>query len=587
MRRGLRLLAMAGFALTMTITVTAPVAVAASFNEWSPAASLGAALQGQATALMHNGEVLIAGGTTDGSTCLTTARVYNPATNVYSTVASMTTARCQASAVALTNGDVLVAGGQPTWSGGSSLDSGEVYAPATNHWTAVTNTMSDEHGFQPVIALLPSGKALVAGGQGSSAPTTAASLYDPATNSFSTTGSMIDASDQPIFVSLSTGQVLVAGGSNGSAALQTGEVYSPASGTWRATANEMAVGRAFAGGAPLSGGEALVVGGFAANFAFGTGVNSSDVYNAATNRFSPGPALTVARGAFGIASLADGRVLIAGGSENYSSSTSQTDTPTSELYSPATNSWQVVGDMPGTGADSMTMNLLPSGQVLALGGEDNSFAPVDQTALFTPSTKPGAPASVVASAGNGAAMVSFTPPASDGGEPVLHYTVTASTGTSITTPDTRSVVTFGGLPNGRPVRFTVTATNISGAGPASAASTAVTPEPAPSVRITGLAAKLKVASFLTGVKFALTPNQPLSLQVSLLATTKQATIASAYDLTLATKTLGLGSNKRSVKLVPNKRLVGSPRHATVELVIVATNAAGARSTTTRKLKIRG
>ena len=58
-----------------------------------------------------------------------------------------------------------------------------------------------------------------------------------------------------------------------------------------------------------------------------------------------------------------------------------------------------------------------------------------------------------------------------------------------------------------------------------------------------------------------------------------------YVSTAVGKKLGLSAAARKVKLVPKRKLVGRPRRATVQLVIVATNAAGISSTTTRKIKI--
>lgn len=91
-------------------------------------------------------------------------------------------------------------------------------------------------------------------------------------------------------------------------------------------------------------------------------------------------------------------------------------------------------------------------------------------------TVPGPPTGVSAVAGNAQAKVFFSPPASDGGAPIISYTVTASPGGAHASGP-GSPITVTGLMNGTTYTFTVTATNSAGTGPPSAASNAVIPQP--------------------------------------------------------------------------------------------------------------
>ena len=87
---------------------------------------------------------------------------------------------------------------------------------------------------------------------------------------------------------------------------------------------------------------------------------------------------------------------------------------------------------------------------------------------------PDAPTGVTAIAGNGQAVVSFTPPAYNGGSDITRYTVTASPG-GITASGITSPIPITGLTNGIAYTVTVVATNESGDSLASIISAPVTP----------------------------------------------------------------------------------------------------------------
>lgn len=133
-----------------------------------------------------------------------------------------------------------------------------------------------------------------------------------------------------------------------------------------------------------------------------------------------------------------------------------------------------IGIRGGAGGNAFSINAIRVEHVTDAGDETLVTWP----GVVTPATPPGAPTGVAAVAGTGAATVSWTAPADDGGSPVTASTVTASPGgATCTTEGTTCEVT--GLTNGRAYTFTVVATNAAGDSQVSAASAPVTPAAAP------------------------------------------------------------------------------------------------------------
>ncbi len=121
---------------------------------------------------------------------------------------------------------------------------------------------------------------------------------------------------------------------------------------------------------------------------------------------------------------------------------------------------------------------------------DGSYSPATTvTRSFTVSpVAPGAPTSVVATAGIAQASVAFTAPISTGAASITSYTVTSSPG-GFTGSGSLSPIVVTGLTNGTAYTFTVTATNSAGTGSASGASGSVTPMGSQSITFASPGAK--------------------------------------------------------------------------------------------------
>jgi hypothetical protein len=578
-----------GACATLCALVGVPTAATAAPNQWDVGPSLSVARSFAATATLADGRIMVVGGEENTPGPSKVAELYSSSAGHFTRVSDMGTARQSLVAATLTSGQVLVAGPDQT---------AEVYDPTTNTWAPTANNAANDHGgtvplVDPYgITALPDGRALLAG-----SPTTAttnADLYSPADNKFHAAAPVGTARELAGQALLPGGRVLVAGGANGPAGLASGEVYDPGSDSWTPVSNSMPSEHIDPIMAQLPGGKVLIAGGFAPALAGPpAGTTRAAIYDAATNTFSVTGSMTQPHLIGSGVTLADGRVLDIGGVDAVSGPT--TVFTTTDVYYPSTGTWLPAGPLANQ-LGAGTAAPLPGGGAILAGGTNLSTQGAVTTQIYEPATAPSEPTAVSALAGNGTAVVVWSPPATDGGVPVTGYTLHASNGATLSLGAGTTGTSVTGLPNGQPVTFTITASNVLGTGPA-AASAAVTPTApvtpvtpdttAPTVKVTHLKSKLKLKSFLKGVTATLTPSEPSSLAIQLVASAKKATVAKAYNLTVATKAYGRSALARKIKLKPSKKLVGKAHKFTVRLIIVAVDAAGNRSTTTKTIKVSG
>ncbi len=393
----IRLLLLAALSATGLVVGTSAPALAQTSGTWTLTGSMKGAREGQTATLLPNGQVLIAGGI-DGTTVLSSAELYNPATGKWSSTGAMNVPRADQTATLLPNGEVLVAGGWNTPSGAfclfNYLSSAELYNPATGKWT-LTGTMSAPRAGQ-TATLLPNGQVLVAGGVTQTSPTncaeaiySSAELYNPATGTWSLTGSMNAPRDLFTATLLGNGQVLAAGGDNNvdpfNHSLSSAELYNPGTGTWTLTGS-LNTARAGHHAVLLSNGEVLVVDGEDVSSLGTFELNSTEVYDPATGKWTTtGNTFHAGRAGFSVTLLGTGKVLIAGGE----APTGKTNTILSEaeLYDPSTATTALTASM-NVPRNDQSATLLPNGQVLAAGGEtetsNGKFIDTSSAELYTP-----------------------------------------------------------------------------------------------------------------------------------------------------------------------------------------------------------
>ena len=301
------------------------------------------------------------------ATATATAIPSVPVAATWTTTGSMGEARSGSTLTLLADGTVLVAGGQPD--GVTPTASAELYDPGTGEWTS-TESMTAAR-FNHTATLLPDGKVLVAGGIGTATSEffanilASAELYDPTTGSWTATRDMAGVRVGHTATPLADGTVLVAGGGSSSdgdgGPLDSSELYDPSTGRWTASGTMVTAGPGRLA-AFLTDGRVIVIGG-------GDDGKAAELYDPATGQWTATGSMVEPKFSGFVATvLSDGAVLLAGGMAGSGAQVS------AELYDPDTGEWTATGDML-QGRLNHTLTLLPDGTVLVAGGASSVIDP--------------------------------------------------------------------------------------------------------------------------------------------------------------------------------------------------------------------
>lgn len=190
---------------------------------------------------------------------------------------------------------------------------------------------------------------------------------------------------------LPNGTVLVAGGGG----VASAERYDPATNTWSSAAT-MSIPRLDHTATLLPNGRLLVAGGSGPGSEY-YGLASAELYDPVTDSWSSARDMAEGRYAGHTATLLpSGEVLVVGGMEN-------NFLAGAELYAPATDSWSSAGVMAARGHFAHTATLLPSGKVLVAGGAGGGrpYWTLASADLYDPGTHSWSPAASMATARSG------------------------------------------------------------------------------------------------------------------------------------------------------------------------------------------
>jgi hypothetical protein len=303
------------------------------------------------------------------------ALVLAQSAGTFTATGTMITPRFRHTATLLHNGKVLIVGGNTVCYLGSPLgsppclraDSAELYDPATGTFTA-TGSMTTAYPTGAV--LLPDGKVLIAGDD-ITRTMASVELFDPSTGNFNATGKPATLTGVYSTTLLNDGRVLLSGWVGTFPLLVYGaELYDPAAGTFSPVANWPR--QQLWSPVVLGGGAVLLA----------SDETNSQRYDPATGTFSLTGLLGFFNGVPPATLLLNGKVLFTGGNTdggNYSGA---------NVYDPAPGTFAATEKM-STARAGHTATLLPDGTVLIAGGEGQSGSfqpPLVSAELYDPAT---------------------------------------------------------------------------------------------------------------------------------------------------------------------------------------------------------
>lgn len=351
------------YALT-TLVVTGIFAAGA--QPFSATGSMAGPRRYHQAVLLHDGRVLVTGGEYYPGVAASTAEIYNPVAGTWVSTKTPMLEPLGAghTATVLKDGRVLLAGG-------GTVDSRdcEIYDPASDTFTSTGKLAVGRAGHQ--AALLRDGRVLVIGGYSTPNPTdhTAVEVYTPGTATWTTLGPYPGAADSGTSLTvLSDGSVLAAGGFHTSVYTGGTEVYRflPSSNVWLPMTPLLSPWKNDFQVLPISGNRVMFLGGLE----FGT--NTPEIYSPFSGPTGSTQQSVVAPVSLGFraVSLANGDAILTGGS--YSCYTyapcGQVSVDTAYYFNSTAQTWTSLPSMTEKRA-THAATLLKDGRVLLSGGQ--------------------------------------------------------------------------------------------------------------------------------------------------------------------------------------------------------------------------
>lgn len=303
--------------------------------------------------LLKNGKILIVGGHSHEYGTTNSAEIYDPSIGKFQYTGHLKYERCRHSATLLNDGRVLIIGGESSL---GVLSSVEIYDPSTETFTLSGNMIDPRESH--TATLLPDGNVLVIGGLSWGGCLQNAELYNTASGTFDRISSLMSEWRQNHTATLlPNGEILIVGGGNKGKV----DLYNVNTKTFSQTGKMAVYERDRHIAVLLNNDKVLVAGGSCFS-----DYNTVELYDYNTGSFSSTGSMSQAKFNFGAASLANGKVLIVGGSVG-----TYGGDATAEIYDPASGTFTNTASMHDR-RENHTVTILSDGSVLVTGGDTNA-----------------------------------------------------------------------------------------------------------------------------------------------------------------------------------------------------------------------
>ena len=203
--------------------------------------------------------------------------------------------------------------------------------------------------------------------------------YDVAANTWTQKSPMPIALQSSSTTQLEDGRILVAGGSNNFGSVDAAQIYDPATNTWSKTTSSMNESRYYHTATLLKSGKVLVAGGNKVLNGVATASKTAEIYDPVTDVWSLVTPMAVIRTLPTATLLADGRVMLAGGTDTGAANPADSV----EIYDPRRNTWTFACKLTGP-RYAHNATLLADGVRILISGGTKLNSPLFSAEIYTP-----------------------------------------------------------------------------------------------------------------------------------------------------------------------------------------------------------